>query len=320
MSNAMINDSQLEKIQDIGKRVLVLLATFNGIKWLPEQVDSILGQTGVSVRLLVSDDMSIDGTAEWLRELSNKDDRITLLPHLRKFGSAATNFYRLILDADISAYDYFAFSDQDDIWEHDKLSRHILIASNGGFDGVSSNVTAFWSNGKSIAIRKTSAQRELDYLFESAGPGCTYLITPWLIGELRKVLLDSDSGAANVALHDWLVYAVCRSAGRRWHIDNVSSVQYRQHDNNEFGANHGVRAKLSRVRRLKSGWYRGEVIKVLKICMMIKPRDTVYVDLLEMLCTKTVGGRVRLLSVVDKARRKTIDRIALLAAISCGLF
>lgn len=320
MPNSMIDDSQFENNLDIGKRVLVLLATFNGIKWLPEQVDSILGQTGVSVRLLVSDDMSIDGTAEWLRELSSQDDRVILLPHLRKFGGAATNFYRLILDAGILAYDYFAFSDQDDIWEHDKLRRHILIASNGGFDGVSSNVTAFWPNGKSTVIMKTSAQRELDYLFESAGPGCTYLITPWLIGELRKVLLDSDSGAANVALHDWLVYAVCRSSGRKWHIDNISSVKYRQHESNEFGANHGVRAKLSRIGKLRSGWYRGEVIKVLKVCMTISSQDTLYTNLLEMLSARTIRGRLKLLSMVNKARRKTIDRIALLAAIAFGLF
>lgn len=314
-------NSQQNSMRDNDKTtVAVLLATFNGLRWLPEQVNSILGQSGVNVRLFISDDLSTDGTFSWLQDLASQDSRVTLLPQAGKFGSAAANFYRLILDTDYSRCDFIAFSDQDDIWEIDKLSRHARIASTGGFDGVSSNITAFWTSGKSMIIIKSYAQRELDYLFESAGPGCTYLMTPWLLNKLRIALRDPASGATHVALHDWLAYAVCRAAGRKWHIDNTSTLQYRQHDSNEFGANHGLRAKLSRIGRLKGGWYRAEVIKVLNVCMTINPSFPLYADLSDSLCANGIAARMRLLRIVNQARRKVTDRLALSAAILFSLF
>ena len=299
--------------------VAVLLATFNGLRWLPAQVNSILEQTEVDVLLFISDDLSTDGTWDWLQELATQDSRITLLPQTRKFGSASANFYRLILDADTTQCDFIAFSDQDDIWELDKLSRHIRIASQGGFDGVSSNVVAFWPNGAAVNIVKSQAQRELDYLFGSAGPGCTYLMSLWLVGELRKLLTDPTSCASNVALHDWLVYAVCRAAGRDWYIDDVPTVRYRQHDANEFGANHGLRAKVARLKMLKDGWYRSEVLKILNVCLIIKPCDPEFVALLRVLQAKGIG-RMTLLLYVNRARRRMIDRVALALTIVLFLF
>lgn len=300
--------------------VAVLLATFNGLRWLPAQVNSILGQAEVNVRLFISDDLSTDGTWKWLQELAAQDNRVTLLPQARKFGSAAANFYRLILDADITQCDFIAFSDQDDVWELDKLSRQIRIVSQGGFDGISSNVTAFWPSEASANIIKSQAQRELDYLFGSAGPGCTYLMTPWLVGELRKLLVDSTSCASDVAFHDWLAYAVCRAAGRLWHIDDAPTVRYRQHEANEFGANHGLRAKVARLKMLKDGWYRSEVLKILNVCMIVKPCDPEFTALLRLLRGEGVIKRFQLLLYVNRARRRPIDRIALAAAILLFLF
>jgi len=115
-----------------------------------------------------------------------------------------------------------------------------------GADGVSSNVLAFWPDGKQKLIHKAQPQREFDYLFESAGPGCTFLMTPWLINKVKDLLLDESGVAGHVALHDWLVYAVCRASGKKWVIDKTPSMLYRQHGSNEFGANHGIRAKYAR--------------------------------------------------------------------------
>ena len=299
----------------ISNRVAVLMATFNGINWLPEQVDSILNQTGVNVRLYISDDLSVDGTWEWLQRLAAKDIRVTLLPRSGKFGSAAPNFYRLVLDVDTTQADFVAFSDQDDIWELDKLSRQIGIAKQGGYDGVSSNVVAFWPNGDSANIIKSQAQRELDYLFGSAGPGCTYLMTTGLVAKLRNLLIDPTSCAREVALHDWLVYAVCRAAGWLWHIDDVPTVRYRQHEANEFGANHGLRAKILRLKKLRGGWYRSEVLKILNVCKIVNPCDRNLAALLNMLRARGLLARMQLLLYVNKARRRAIDRIAFVAII-----
>jgi len=79
-----------------------------------------------------------------------------------------------------------------------------------------------------VAIHKSQPQREFDYLFESAGPGSTFLMTPWLFNTLKCLLNDASSIAHEVDLHDWLTYAVCRASVRKWlipvhqyNIDNI---------------------------------------------------------------------------------------------------
>lgn len=299
--------------------VAVLLATFNGLRWLPEQVDSILRQAEVDVRLIISDDLSTDGTWDWLKELAGRDNRVLLLPHSRKFGSAAANFYRFITDADIDDCDFVAFSDQDDIWAPDKLIRHIGIANQTGADGVSSNVIAFWENGYSVEINKSQPQRKLDYLFGSPGPGCTFLISRWLVGELRRLLVDPASSAREAAFHDWLAYAVCRASGRTWYIDDISSVKYRQHHANEFGANFGAAARIARIKKLSDNWYRKEVIKILDVCMTLS-NDPDYIDLSRLLRQKNPANQFKLLFYVNRARRRIADRIVLATAITLQIF
>jgi len=291
--------------------IAVLLATYNGLRWLPEQLDSILSQRFVNVTVWVSDDMSADGTWSWLQEFSQKDRRVILLPQVGKFGRAGANFFRLVKEADVSGIDYIAFADQDDIWEQDKLCRQARIISDGGYEGVSSNVTAFWSDGRSATIIKSQRQRRFDYIFEAAGPGCTYLMTPWLIGQMRKTLSDSSSCASDVMLHDWLAYAVCRASGRSWHIDNVPTVLYRQHDANELGANSGLSAKLSRYKRLKNGWYRSEVLKVLNVCTKLNSQNQELGELQRTLNSDGWVSKIKLLKYLGQTRRKFVDRIAL---------
>lgn len=301
------------------KTVAVLLATFNGLRWLPEQVDSILKQIDVNVLLYISDDLSIDGTWEWIQQLAALDCRVSVLPQDGKFGRAGANFYRLLLDANLDGCDFVAFSDQDDIWELDKLSRHVDILSRGNFDGVSSDVTAFWEDGRSARIFKAQAQREFDYLFESAGPGCTCLFTPWLVGEMRRLLLEPASYAKQVDLHDWLAYAICRAAGRAWYIDSVPTVKYRQHFSNEFGANQGFLAKVSRFKRIKNGWYRAEVIKILRSCLAVSPKSEL-VYLLSLISVRSLYGDARLLLYTSKFRRRLRDRVLLGALIVLFIF
>ncbi len=301
------------------KTVAVLLATHNGLQWISTQVESILSQVNVDLRLIISDDLSTDGTWDWLQKLANQDTRVTVLPQNQKFGSAAANFYRLLLDANLDECDFIAYSDQDDVWELDKLDRHIYIADQGKYEGVSSNVTAFWADGSSALLIKSQAQRKLDYLFESAGPGSTFLMTPWLVGELRRLLVNPASCARKVASHDWLTYAVCRAAERPWHIDEVSTVRYRQHPANELGANYGFKAGLSRLKKLKMGWYRTEIMKILSVCMTLS-RDPAFIDLTRLLHEENLINRIRLLRYISRARRRAVDRIALMGAILVFLF
>ncbi|PPC95368.1 MAG: glycosyl transferase family 2 [Methylotenera sp.] len=299
-------------------KVLICLATHNGFYYLQEQIESILNQRNISISINISDDLSIDRTIEYLQLIIN-DPRIVLLPSFHKFGSAGRNFYRLIIDSDFSNYDYVAFADQDDIWLPGKLERHIELIQRHHADGVSSNVLAFWPDGKVKLIDKAQAQRGYDFLFESAGPGCTFLITAGLLVKVKNILIDHADIAQQVTLHDWLTYAICRSLGKKWIIDPIPSVRYRQHSHNVIGANSGAKAFWSRFKKLTNGWYRQEVIKVTQVSMLLSP-DPELRKIYSTLTTPGLKNRLALLKFLPQMRRGLKDRIYLAGSILLGIF
>jgi rhamnosyltransferase len=312
MQSAAINIVNLPK-------VAVCLAAYNGLTHLSQQIETILSQIKVDVTLYISVDKSSDGTENLVDQFTKSNCRIIGLSHGEILGSAASNFFRMLIEIDFSNFDYVSFADQDDIWNIDKLIRHIEIAKNNKADGVSSNVMAFWLDGRKRLINKAQAQKSFDYLFESAGPGCTFLMTPWLVNKVLDELMDDSSPAKDIALHDWLSYAVCRANGRKWVIDFVPSVQYRQHEHNVLGANVGLKAKLARLSKLRQGWYRSEVSKVVEVCNRIQPKPEVL-KIATLLKSKKISARIQLLTYIPQARRSLADRLLLGICIVLGLF
>ena len=306
-------------LKPLKPRVLVLMASYNGMQYIDAQIKSIADQVDCEITLLISVDKSEDNTFYYLEDLKKHNQFIKLLDYGVKYGSAANNFYRLIIEANLQDYDFIAFADQDDIWEQDKLIRHIKLVQEHGVDGVSSNVLAFWANGKKKIINKSQPQRELDYLFESAGPGCSFLMSPWLVNKVREQLTNENSLAKDIVLHDWLTYAICRAHGHRWMIDSIPSVKYRQHENNVIGANAGWKAKWTRFELLKHGWYRNEVVKIVHICKGITTNSEIE-KLGSLLANKNLFSQLKLLAYVTKARRSLLDRYLLALSIAVGIF
>ncbi len=299
--------------------IAVLMATYNGNQWLSEQVESILQQVNVDLTLFVSDDGSTDGTLEYLNQIAESDSRVVFLPEVKRMGSAGKNFYRLVSDVDTSGFDYVAFADQDDIWSLDKLSRHVELIKAENAECVSSNVMAFWLDGSQKLIRKSQPQKTFDFVFEAAGPGCSFLITPWLVAKLREEIQSPISPATDVVMHDWLTYAICRAHKRKWVIDSVPSLMYRQHSNNVIGANSGIKAVVNRLSKINDGWYLGEVSKICEVAVGINAEPKL-IKLLELLKSSSFKSRISLLSYVGQARRKLIDRIVLALAIIFYIF
>ena len=238
-------------------KVLVLLAAYNCMQWLEEQVASILRQEGVCVEVWASVDASDDGTEAWFDRLALNDKRIKLLPHGLRFGAAAPNFFRLIAEVSSEDFDFVAFADQDDIWSAGKLNRAIAMLRQGSCAAYSGDVLAFWPDGREQLIKKSYRQRKWDYLFEAAGPGCTYVFDVDCFLHLQRFVRDAGNCLDQVTAHDWFCYAFARSAGYRWHIDSTPLVRYRQHAANHLGANTGRRAFLRRFRLFVEGhWLR----------------------------------------------------------------
>lgn len=295
-------------------RVLVLLATFNGRQWIEPQVQSILAQTGVDVRLVVSDDNSTDGTWEWLTALAESHGEVTLLPRGTRFGGAARNFFRLIRDADLAQGDFVALADQDDIWLPGKLVRAVEMIGRTGAAAYSGNVTAFWPDGRSALIDKAQEQRRFDYMFEAAGPGCTYVLRSTAMQQFRQFLLTHWEPANEAALHDWLMYAWCRANGLKWFIDGEPMLQYRQHGNNQFGANHGMAAVRSRLRMMRSGWYRREIRRIAALV------DATRVGAPRSLASDGTVPRLFLLRHWRELRRRTRDQLFFFVTVMFGIY
>ena len=300
--------------------VTVLLATYNGRAFLAEQLDSILGQLDVTVRVVVSDDTSTDGTWEYLQERAAGEPRLTLLPQVRSRGAAA-NFYRLL--ADVETEDPVAFADQDDIWHLDKLASQVAVLE-AGADGVSSDVTAFDAAGARMLIRKSYPQRTFDYLCESPGPGCSQLLSRRL-ADLVRAQLAGDGPAAAMDSHDWLVYGVCRSAGWRWVIQNRPTLEYRQHDANAVGANRGLAAMRVRLELIRQDWHRREAVKMATVASgvagTLSPRSAAELaEVAPLLSDRTFRARLRLAGRANQLRRRPRDRVLICGLILLGFW
>ncbi|KOP54963.1 glycosyl transferase [Pseudomonas coronafaciens pv. porri] len=249
-------------MSSVTPKVAVLLAAYNGRSWIEAQLESILMQTHVCVSVFISVDTSTDGTEAWCADYAQRHANVTLLPLAARFGGASRNFFRLIRDVDFSSFDYVAFSDQDDIWYPDKLERAVSALKSGNHHAYSSNVIAFWPNGQRLLLDKAQPQVRWDHLFEAAGPGCTYVLSRPLADAFKASLIAQWDAAQAVSLHDWYCYAFARSQGYHWLIDPVPGMDYRQHANNQVGANTGLASLLTRLKKIADGWWAGQVLLI----------------------------------------------------------
>ncbi|MFJ4251373.1 rhamnosyltransferase [Pseudomonas helmanticensis] len=246
-------------------KVAVLLAAFNGMRWIEEQLASILDQSAVDVTVYISIDPSTDGTETWCADYAARHAQVIVLPEAGSFGGASRNFFRLIRDVPVEEYDFIAFADQDDIWNLDKLDRATQAIRLRQVDAYSSNVTAFWADGRACLLDKGQPQVAWDYLFEAAGPGCTYVMSRQLMTQLKASMLANWDELQQVSLHDWYCYAYTRSHGLSWFIDPLSSMQYRQHEQNQVGANTGIGSLIDRYKTIHDGWWFSQVRLIAKL-------------------------------------------------------
>lgn len=246
-------------------RVLVLLATYNAGPWLDAQVDSVLAQQGVELRVVVSDHGSTDDTLARLAARREAGQPIDILPGVAPGRGSAANFFRLLRDCSFDGFEFVALCDQDDVWRPERLRRAVDQMRARGAVGYSSDVLAVWADGRRITVRKSQPQRALDYLLEPAGPGCTYVLHSSFAATLRVELQTNPARFDAIRQHDWVIYAYARTHGLPWLIDAYEGLEYRQHEANEVGANVGLGGIWRRWDRATKGTFRREVVCVGKL-------------------------------------------------------
>jgi rhamnosyltransferase len=245
------------------EHVVVLMATFNGAAYVEDQIRSILDQRGVRVRIIVRDDGSTDETRAILAHFHGRyPDLIEIMADGRgPCGSAAANFFALLSGAAVGPNDWIALADQDDIWFPDKLACALVRMIDDQADGYSSNLIAFSDDANTAwQVRKNGAQRPFDYIFQGASAGCTYVLSRRALDVVRAGLHQMPVDVPPYASHDWLIYALCRSANLRWALDSKARIAYRQHAANVYGTKSGIAKVLERARMVRSSWYRNAIL------------------------------------------------------------
>jgi rhamnosyltransferase len=240
---------------------LIILASFNGVKYIEDQISSVLNQNDINITLLVFDDGSNDGTLELLVSNFTLNNRIRIVQNSIPTGSAANNFFQAIKTIDdsiIDANDYIAFADQDDIWLPNKLKAAGNLLLSEKSDLYMSNLI-LWdekTNKKSI-INKSYPQKKFDYLFEGGSAGCTYVFTTFFGKELKNKLDSINYKDWKFFSHDWFVYFFARLNHYKVVIDKNAYIFYRVHDTNIHGQLNIVSlfAIKERLKLIKEGWY-----------------------------------------------------------------
>ena len=211
------------------EKVDVLVATYNGEKYLREQLDSIIKQTYKNIRILISDDCSKDRTQEILQEYEKKDDRIKIFLHDRNLGSNK-NFEFLLRQVESK---FYMLSDQDDVWLPEKIEKTIQKQKETGADLVFGDLevvnekleTIYPSFGDFMLLNS-----KVNYLYNVV-TGCTILSTKEFIEKILPFPTDSK-----YLIHDHWIGIVIALNGKLAYMPE-KYIKYRQHGNNQVGTN-----------------------------------------------------------------------------------
>lgn len=210
------------------------MSTYNGEKYLAEQIKSIQEQTFKDWQLLIRDDGSKDATPQMIREFAKQDDRIRFINDgdTRNYG-VIKSFYHLVK---FESADYYFFSDQDDVWLPDKLQITLERAKTENTNQpllVYTDLKVVDQNLKVLQesmIRSQShhANTELvQELTENTVTGGTMLI--------NQALADKWQVCDQLIMHDWYLALLAASLGKLVYLDRPTQL-YRQHDANVLGA------------------------------------------------------------------------------------
>jgi rhamnosyltransferase len=303
----------------IRPKVLVLLAAFNGSKWILEQVESILCQVNVDVHLIISDDGSTDGSRATIDRLS-VDHRVQVVSPAVPTRSAAQNFLWLIRTTPADQYDFISFADQDDVWHEDRIFRGCSALNESSAQGYSSAVIAFWSDRRSSTLTQVETPTATDFLFEGAGQGCTYVLDQTFYRRLRAFFIHHKSETELLHYHDWAIYAVSRSWKLKWIFDQKPSLRYRQHAKNDTGARTSIGGVRRRLGRIKDGWYSQQLRTIANICLAASPGDPIISEWHDLLVQPY--GFLRECRIAGfclrGGRRRWSDNAILLSAVVAG--
>ncbi len=236
----------------MNEKIDVLMATYNGEKYLKEQIDSILNQTYKNIHLIISDDCSTDKTREILKTYE-ENERISVFYQEKNLGYVK-NFEFLLKQVENNLY---MLSDQDDFWMPEKIEKSVEKLQNenldlvfGDLEVVDENLNTIYNSFSKFMLLDRKIKRELNtnklqYLYNCM-TGCTILSKKEFLDKILPLPTNSK-----YMIHDYWMGLVISLNGKVGYLEETY-IKYRQHGNNQVGTDkisHKFK-KLEQVRNL----------------------------------------------------------------------
>ena len=237
------------------KKVAILMASFDGEKYIKEQIDSILNQTYKNIDIYISDDNSTDNTINIIKEYVNNNNNIKYLQNDCENSGAKNNFAN-VFDK-VNGYDYYMFCDQDDFWYENKV-EHIIekakeLEKNEEFILIYNDLCI--TDSKLEVKEKSLINKEHKYLPKSKVfnhflvqayfPGCAMTFNDKLKQKVKNI-------ADCAEMHDWWVALIAAYYGNIFFLNEPLQL-YRQHENNVVGSikNNNILSRIKKLTKLK---------------------------------------------------------------------
>ncbi len=207
------------------EEVAVVMSTYNGEKWIKEQLDSIINQTYKNIKIFVRDDGSKDGTVNILKEYANKG--LIILEEGKNIGYIKS-FFKVLENA--KGFKYYAFCDQDDIWMEFKIERAVENLNKKDNNKVLMYFSDYDYYDGEMNFKEHFKGWKKGPSFRNSIVDAITLGTCSVINEnARKIILEN--GSEDICSHDWWTYFVCAGLGDVIY-DKIATIKYRRHGNN----------------------------------------------------------------------------------------
>ena len=226
------------------KKVLVLMSTYNGEKYLEEQINSILNQEKVEVELLIRDDGSTDSTVSIIEKRKEKESAIDYYIGTNK--GPAQSFLDLMEKVDLSKnYDYYALSDQDDYWLPDKLYSAICQ-----LDRIEEDMPClYYSTAKLVDthLNPIISQRMVHVVSNTFSQAaiCSNAIGCSMCFNKKLLELVRQYHPNYVMMHDGWIHKLCLAMNGRVVYDETPHILYRQHNSNVIGGTTNLKKQIN---------------------------------------------------------------------------
>lgn len=234
------------------KKVLILLSTYNGEKYLREQLDSLYAQENIHIHILARDDGSSDKTLDILEKYKELKGHIDIVKG--KNIGAGQSFFELgfLAYSHYQTFEYYAFCDQDDVWHPDKLQNAVQTLENKNCENKLYFCRANYVDSTLQFIKEAPSVQTFNYktcIYRNPALGCTMVFDKSLLDNF--VLAQPHISRLN--LHDTWLFKCAVYTDAFIASDNKIYIDYRQHGNNVTVANKGLLKKyyLAFIRKYK---------------------------------------------------------------------